>query len=309
MLGGMRSVFTAPLFTAPLLALAAGPLTAQNCVDQVYFPSTGNGLEITSNQSVEQSFLVQISGQLVSVELYQLRHHRGISSFDLRFDLFPLLANGTPSGNSVATVIIPPSALTSSGVAYSVDLVAQHVIVAAGERYAIHLETLSPSGGATYAWAGDAPGGYANGECWIRTNVGPLSYDMGFATRVEKSPGLLLDLSQPGGSRSLRLRQRGGVPGHLYFVALTFDPTNAPPTTGLGPWAGLFLSVNELIGQLEVGFPFVGIYDAQGNADTVYPAGIVPAFAIGRTLWGVTRDFDPLLGFQGFSPIEGQRLY
>lgn len=295
--------------SASVLACAPSLLSAQNCVDQVYFPSTGNGLEITSNQSVAQSFLVQISGQLVSVELYQLRHHRGISSFDLRFDLFPLLPSGTPSGNSIATVIIPPSALTSSGMAYSVDLVAQHVIVTAGERYAIHLETLSPSGGATYAWAGDAPGGYANGECWIRTNVGPLSYDMGFATRVEKSPGLLLDLSQPGGSRSLRIRQRGGVPGDLYFVALTFDPLNAPPTTGLGPWAGLFISVNELIGELEVGFPFVGIYDAQGNADVVYPAGTVPAFAVGQTLWGVAREFRPTLGFRGYSPIEGLRLY
>ncbi|MBK9386317.1 MAG: hypothetical protein IPN34_16010 [Planctomycetes bacterium] len=294
--------------TVAILALAASPLAAQNCVDQFYFPITGNGLEITSNQSVEQTFLVQLTGQLLAVELYELRHHRGISTFDLRFDLYPLNGNGAPSGESVATVIIPPSALTSVGVAYSVDLFSQHVLVTAGERYAIHLETLSPSNGATYAWAGDAPGGYANGDCWIRTNVGPLSYDMGFATRVLKNPSLLLDLSQPDGPRSLRIAQQGGIPGDFYILALSFDPRNAPPSYGLGPWAGLHISTNELIGELEVGFPFVGTFDAQGNASVSFQAPIVPAFVVGQTLWGVTRDLSPALGFRSSSPVEGVRL-
>ena len=40
-----------------VLAFAASSTSAQVCIDQVYVPTSGNGLEVTSNQSVEQTFL------------------------------------------------------------------------------------------------------------------------------------------------------------------------------------------------------------------------------------------------------------
>jgi hypothetical protein len=296
-----------------LLAATASPATAQVGFDQLHFPAFVNVWhELSSDRAAEQTFVVQTSGQLVSVELYHLYRSSSGLSYELHCDLVPLLPSGAPSANPIATVQIPPSSVRS-GRPCTVDLRAHHVIVEAGQRYALHLEApiLSTEAGPRYLWAGEDPGTYALGECWIRGSSGPLqrsAEDLCFGTRIESTPGLLLDLSQPEGSRSLDLRQIGGTPGTLYFLALTLDARNAPPNTGNGPWAGLFLDTSELIGQLEVGAPFVGLYDPRGYAHASFSALSIPGYLVGQTLWGVTREFDFSVGFRGASPIESVRL-
>ncbi|MBL8901417.1 MAG: hypothetical protein JNM84_27570 [Planctomycetes bacterium] len=298
---------------AALLCAAASPATAQVGFDQLHFPAFVNVWhELSSDRAAEQTFAVQTSGQLVAVELYHLYRSSSGLSYDLRFDLVPLLPNGLPSANPIATVLIPPSGVRS-GRPLLLDLQAHHIIVEAGQGYAFHLEApiLSTEAGPRYLWAGEDPGTYPRGECWIRTAAGALqrsAEDLCFGTRIERTPGLLLDLSQPEGSRSLDLRQIGGAPGTLYVLALTLDARNAAPNTGTGPWAGLFLDTSELIGQLEVGAPFVGVYDPMGNAHASFPALSIPGYLVGQTLWGVTREFDFSVGFRGASPIEGVRL-
>ncbi|MBK9386149.1 MAG: hypothetical protein IPN34_15155 [Planctomycetes bacterium] len=298
---------------AALLCAVASPVAAQVGFDQLHFPAFVNVWhEIASDRAPEQSFAVQTSGQLVGVELYHLYRSTSGVSYDLRFDLVPLLPSGAPSASPIATVQIPPSSVRS-GRPCTVDLRAHHVIVAAGERYALHLEApiLSTEAGPRYLWAGEDPGTYALGESWIRSTSGPLqrsAEDLCFGTRIERTPGLLLDLSQREGSRSLDLRQVGGTPSTLYVLALTLDARNAPPSTGSGPWAGLFIDSSELIGQLEVGAPFVGVYDPRGDAHASFPALSIPGYLVGQTLWGVTRELDSSSGFRGASPIEGVLL-
>lgn len=295
---------------AGALLISVAPYThAQICADQSFTPTSGNGLEVTNNQSVQQTFIVGLSGQLVEIELADMRHHRGISTFDLIFELVSTTTTGTPTSFSLGRVVIPPTALTSIPTPLRIDLRPFHISVLTGEVLALHLETLSPSNSATYAWAGDAPASYGRGETWIQTNVGPLSFDMGFTTFVEKTPGLMLDLSQPDGPRSLRLRNLGGTPGAFYILALSFNTGNAAPNTGLGPWGGLYISVNDLLAELEVGAPFVGIFDAQGQSSVSYPAPIVPNWLVSRTVWGGTRDFDAnQQRFRANSPVEALLL-
>jgi hypothetical protein len=292
-----------------LLIGVASHTQAQICADQFFIPTSGNGLEVTNNQSVQQTFTVGMSGQLVEIELADMRHHRGISTFDLIFELVSTTANGTPTSFSLGRVVIPPTALTSTPTPLRIDLRPFHISVLPGEVLALHLETQSPSNGATYAWAGDAPASYGRGETWIQTNLGPLSFDMGFTTFVVTNTGLMLDLSQPDGPRSLRLRNLGGTPGEFFILALSFNTGNAPPNMGRGPWGGLYISVTDLLAELEVGAPFVGIFDAQGRSSVSYPAPIVPNWLVSRTVWGGTRHFDASRQlFRANSPIEALLL-
>ena len=278
-------------------------LGAQVCLDQSFIPTTGNGLEVTDRQSVQQTFTVGLRSVLTRVDLLALRHHRGISNQRLHVEV-RTTSSGVPTDLALAEIDIMPSQIFTTAGTLQIPL-PNPVCVQPGDVLAISLESLSPSGGATYAWGGDAPGGYANGECYIRTNVGPLSYDMGFETFVEKTPGLTLCMDSSAGSGSLRFRNLDGTPNFLYATILSFDANNAGPQAGTGPWGGLFIATSDLVNQLSIGTPpFLGTLDGLGDSTFTFPMGTIhPAFA-GQTVFAVTRQFDLSLGtFAGDSNI------
>ncbi|MCB9882291.1 MAG: hypothetical protein H6834_10915 [Planctomycetes bacterium] len=286
--------------SCPLLFVAFLHAQGMPTIDQSYTPTTGNGLEVTNNQSVQQTFTVGLRGVLTQIDLLQIRHYRGVSSQTLDFEL-RLTQSSVPDGPVLFATSFQPGQIGTSAATLSVDLSGVPVCVQPGDVLAISLSSASVSGTQTYAWGGDAPGGYANGTCYIRGNVGPLSYDMGFTTWVDVQPGLTLCLDQSAGQGSLRVRAIDGPPALLYATTFSFDTTNGGPMAGQGPWGGLFVTSTEIVTQLNIGSPpFLGTLDAQGDLEATFPAGTIhPGFA-GTTMWAVTRTFD--LGTGAFGP-------
>ena len=76
------------------LACVLSPLAgAQGCLDQQYLPAFTNGLEVTRNQSVTQTFTVGRSGVLARIVLVGVNHHRGVSTTPLDCSLVTIKPN------------------------------------------------------------------------------------------------------------------------------------------------------------------------------------------------------------------------
>jgi hypothetical protein len=164
---------------------ATAPLTGQSdCADQFYVPTPNNGLEVTDNQSVTQTFTVGLLGQLTRVELVGINHHRGTSVHNIDVAIVTTDASGVPTTTTLATTTVPPSAVPPTRGNVLIDLSAANLIVTPGQVLGLRLQTASPSGGATYGWSADAiTGTYDGGSTFIRGNVG-IPWDMGFRTYV-----------------------------------------------------------------------------------------------------------------------------
>jgi hypothetical protein len=107
-------------------------------------------------------------------------------------------------------------------------------------------------------------------------------------------PALTLELSQPLGAGSLAIVNAFGDPFAHYFSAFSFDPANAT-APGAGPWFGLFIPPDQLLGQFAFGAPpFVGTLDQIGQSIFTFPAGALSDLTAVRG-WGLTLTYDPVL--------------
>lgn len=177
-----------PLAVAALATL----LPAQaDCPDQSYLPNPQtNGLEVTANQSVTQTFTVGISGQLTRIEIAQINHHRGTPSQPLQVDLVTCDAAGVPTTTVLASVTLPPASVPNVRGPLQLDLRAFGIPVGAGQVLGIALSSAATPGGQTYAWWGEAPGGsYPRGQVFIRGTTSLAVWDLAFQTWVAQAAG------------------------------------------------------------------------------------------------------------------------
>ena len=136
--------------------------------------------------------------------------------------------------------------------------------------------TFSPTAGATYV---------------IRVG-GWSSSDQGdFHVTVRQNFTLLID--SPNGPGTIRIANRAGAPGAVYYSALTLTNDGFPN----GWFYGVSPSLLELVLQLTAAAPFVGILDASGNSTFNFGPGLPPL-----TIYGVTVQFGATTGFDGNTP-------
>lgn len=180
----MRSPLLAVGLAAPLLAGTA--LAQGGCLDQSYVPSAlTNGLEVTANQPVTQTFTVGLTGELAQIEIARIEHHNGVTTNPLRIDVVTTDPAGVPTSTVLASVTVPPGGVSVTIAPLVVDVSASHVPVTAGQRLGLALTSPNAPGTPSYAWWGEAPGGgYPNGQVFIQQNL-PLSvWDLAFRTWV-----------------------------------------------------------------------------------------------------------------------------
>ncbi len=166
--------------------LAAATLGAQTCVDQSYLPNpTNNGLEITANQNVTQTFTAGMTGLLTHVEISELRHHQGLAPNPLTVEIVAVDATGTPTLTVLASVVFAPSAIATTSGPLLVDVSAAGIQVAPGLQLGIKLTSPNTQSQPSYAWSGTAPGGaYAGGQIFIRDTIALSVWDLSFRTFV-----------------------------------------------------------------------------------------------------------------------------
>ncbi len=178
----MRSLAT----FCTILAFPACLPGQSSCLDQSYVPTAlTNGLEVTQNQPVTQTFLAGRTGQLVQVEVARIRHHNGISTNPLTVAIVTTDASGTPTTTVLASVTFPPAAIPTTIAPLLVDFGAANVQVQAGQLLGLALSSPNAPGTPSYAWWGEAPGGgYANGQVFIQQTLALSVWDLAFQTWV-----------------------------------------------------------------------------------------------------------------------------
>jgi hypothetical protein len=103
-----------------------------------------------------------------------------------------------------------------------------------------------------------------------------------------------LDLAQPLGPASFTLTNAFGDPGANVFTAFSLDPANES-SPGAGPWFGMFITLDDLIGQYLLGFPpFVDVLDTKGMSFFALPPSSFTLMP-GTHVWAVTVMYDPVL--------------
>jgi hypothetical protein len=173
------------LFVAASFWLAAYGGAQGGCRDQSYVPAQpNNGLEITANQTVTQTFTVGVSGAMYRVDISAINHHRGLPITPLEVRIVATDPAGVPTGPTLATVTFQPAQVPASRGALTVDLSAAPIAVQSGQRLGLRLSSTAMPSGLTYAWWGEAPGNYAAGEVWLRDSTGPVGFDLSFETFV-----------------------------------------------------------------------------------------------------------------------------
>jgi hypothetical protein len=178
------------LATLVSIALVAPFARAQSpCLDQSYVPNpVTNGLEITQNQWVTQTFTVGRAGQLTQVDVVGINHHRGTPTFPLEVRIVSTDPAGVPNGPSLATFTFQPNQVPATRGRLPIDLTAAGIQVTVGQALGIRLSSQAAPSTQTYAWWGEAPSsGYANGQIWLRDTTALSVWDLGFETFVAVS--------------------------------------------------------------------------------------------------------------------------
>lgn len=173
--------------TLPLAALLlCGLANAQGgCPDQTYVPSpVNNGLEVTANQSVTQTFTCGLSGPLTQIEISLISHHRGTPTQPLEVDIVTTDANGVPTTTSLAHVTLQPASVPPTPGPVAIDLRSFNIQVQTGQVFGLALASNAVPSGQTYGWWGEAPGSYARGSIFIRGTTRLDAFDLGFRTWV-----------------------------------------------------------------------------------------------------------------------------
>lgn len=156
-------------------------------VDQTYAVASGaGGLEVTQAQPTTQTFTVGVTGQLVRIDIPEVKQYDCTPVEDLRIKLVAT-SGGAPTTTVLATVSLEPSEVppfTGPFGEVHLDLSAYGIQVTPGDVLGIRVETDAPSSGCNYAWNGDAPGTYAGGATFIGSSTTPGVRDMSFRTLV-----------------------------------------------------------------------------------------------------------------------------
>ena len=167
---------------------AASLATAQSgCVDQSFLPpSLTNGLEVTANQPVTQTFTCGRTGQLSFVEVSRIRHHNGLSTNPLTISLVTT-SGGVPTTTVLASTVVQPAAIPTSIQPLLLDFSAANVQVQTGQVLGLALTSPNAQGTPSYAWWGEAPGGsYAGGQIFIQQTLSLPVWDLAFQTWVSE---------------------------------------------------------------------------------------------------------------------------
>lgn len=166
-------------------------------IDQEFVPTQlHDGLEITRNQSVAQTFTVGVTGMLTRVDLINFKVHAGTPTADVVVQIRRTDANLRPSGDPgdiLATSVLTPAEIPASFfVTTSVDLGASGVRVTEGDVLAIVLTQPDLSDPSRYAWWGrtdvDGVDPYPGGQSHFSVSpqdFGPGRVELGFRTVVE----------------------------------------------------------------------------------------------------------------------------
>jgi hypothetical protein len=244
--------------------LLAGSAFAQSaCLDQSYVPaSLTNGLEVTNNQPVTQTFTCGRSGQLVQVEVSRIRHHNGVTTNPLTIDIVLTDTSGTPTTTSLATVVVQPATITTGPPApLPIDLSAFNVQVQQGQVLGLALTSPNGPGTPSYAWWGTAPGGaYGGGQIFIQQTLGLSVWDLAFQTWVSVPATATVYGAGHAGTT--------GVPG---------IGSSAAPVLGTTP----DVLIGNPAGAATLGALFLGL--SQANVPTPFggTALVVPLTSVG----------------------------
>ncbi|HEX6813612.1 MAG TPA: hypothetical protein VF384_18480 [Planctomycetota bacterium] len=246
----------------------AGIVAAQNgCLDQSYLPNPlTNGLEVTQNQPVTQTFTAGKSGQLTWVEISRIKHHNGICTNSLTVDIVATNA-GVPTTTVLATATIPPTDIAlSAPTPVLIDFRLANVFVAENDVLALALSSPNPPGTPSYAWWGEAPAsGYAGGQIFIQQTISLAVWDLAFQTWVS-SPATMANYGagHPGTS---------GVPG---LTASATPVLGTAPNLLLGNSAGA-----PTLGAIFFGDTPISVVTPWDGTALVFPlvsiAVVVPA--------------------------------
>ena len=279
------------VFSSLLLASTAAAQGA--CLDQSYQPgSLTNGLEVTANQPVTQTFTVGITGQLVQVEVSRIGHHNGVSSNPLQIAVVTTDLTGTPTTTVLASASVQAASVPTSIGSVLVDISAFNVAVQAGQVLGLALTSPNAPGTPSYGWWGVAPGGaYAQGQVFIQQTIGLSVWDLAFQTWVlapaswtNYGPGhpgtngipSLTSSANPviGTAPNLLLGNSANAPT---FGGLLFGFSTAAAST---PWGGTALlqplsSVGLAVPQGGAQFPFSLPNDPTLCGFVVYVQGVL----------------------------------
>ncbi|MBK8978481.1 MAG: hypothetical protein IPM29_21495 [Planctomycetes bacterium] len=260
------------------------PLTAAaqtGCLDQSYLPGYSNGLEVTSSQTVTQTFTVGISGPLVQVDLVGIGHHRGTPSFPLDIRIVACDPTGVPNGATLATVTLQPAQVPAARSRLAIDLTPFSLSFAAGTMLGIRASSGAQPSTQTYAWWGDAPGGgYARGQVWLNDRSSLSVWDLGFETFV-----------------GVAAASRSYGTGHPGTNGVPTLAASAPPVLG----SNFALLLGNSSGQptqaaLLAGFVAVSLPTPFGGALLVQPvASFTVQLAAGGASFPVAIPSDPAL--------------
>jgi hypothetical protein len=161
------------------------------------------GLEITSNNTVAQTFTVGLGGTLSRIEV-PIQGHRCQPVENLVFRLVETVS-GFPTGMQLASAVFPPSVVEghinfvpvfpiyAEPVTLSVDLTPADIRVAPGDHLAIVLSSNAASSGCTYAWVGSLEV-YPDGTTFVIDSNGNIGgtpgagAGLGFRTFVTTGP-------------------------------------------------------------------------------------------------------------------------
>jgi hypothetical protein len=120
-------------------------------LDQENVPiGDSGGLEITSNQTVAQSFTVSKSGKLSRVDIVDIRHHRCPPQKSLYVSLINMSGDALGQ-NTYYTREVHPHEVNGT---ISLEFGGYAPTVSKGDKYAIYLTTDAGPDGCTYAWGG-----------------------------------------------------------------------------------------------------------------------------------------------------------
>lgn len=244
--------------------LLGSVLGQRNCRDQQYVPVPNNGLEVTQNQSVTQTFTVGVAGRLTQVQLVGFQQLRGVTLHPLEIAIVTT-ANGIPTATTLATLSVPPAAIPTSRATVTLDLTFAGVRLARAQVLGLRLSTLAPGGGPVYGWDADAvTSSYAGGGVFVQGS-NPLPWDMGFRTFVAVDAAW----SNYG----------NGHPGRLGVPWLIASATPRPGTTigiVVGNSAGIATHGSLLLGvqQASLPTPFGGTLLLAPNANLGIDLGI-----------------------------------
>ncbi len=173
--------------------LAAPTAQAASTLDQDV-PDSGLSTTVDASKTLAQAFTAGLTGALTSIDI-ALR--KSGSGGDVTVSIYAVNGSGQPTGTAMASTVVPPSAITTTGI-WSAGVTFVNVAftsaprVVAGTQYAYTIEAPNANSAGTpssYYVAYLAAAAYAGGNSWFCTpgscTWSPQGTDLGFRTYVD----------------------------------------------------------------------------------------------------------------------------